>query len=348
LIVVSDGMLNKLPLSLLPFPTKNEQASEIPLIFENEIIYQPSALSLELLEKNQKQQLPTENVVVFSDPIFTELDERIKKKDSTPESTGENQTLGSLVDWGFREKPLGARKDFLRLEFTRDEAEHIAEIVGKPLTKILSGEEANTKNSSALMLKNYQIIHFATHAEINEQYPEFSGIVLSLYDEKGTSQNGFLRLSDIYGLQLSSSLVILSSCNSGRGKEIKGEGVISLTQGFIQAGSKSVVSTLWKVHDKATAQFMKYFYEGIITKKLTPSKALQEAQIQMRQNSNYKSPFFWAPFTLQGEFRYPIIPVKDVSRKNNGYIVLTVLGISVGLVFLLLIGKRIRRLRRSN
>src|SRR5207302_2861076 len=129
-------------------------------------------------------------------------------------------------------------------------------------------------------LAQYRIIHFATHGLLNSKHPELSGIVLSLVDEKGEPQDGFLRLNQIYNLKLPADLVVLSACQTALGKEIKGEGLIGLTRGFMYAGARRVVASQWVVDDQATSELMRVFYQGMLgEKKMEPAAALREAQI---------------------------------------------------------------------
>jgi CHAT domain-containing protein len=126
---------------------------------------------------------------------------------------------------------------------------------------------------------------------------------MSLVDEKGMPQNGFLRLHDIFNLNLPAELIVLSACQTGRGQEIKGEGIIGLTRGFMYAGASRVLVSLWKVDDKATAELMKRFYRGMLKEKLTTAAALKQAQMEMSQIPQWSSPYYWAAFVLQGEWR---------------------------------------------
>jgi CHAT domain-containing protein len=126
----------------------------------------------------------------------------------------------------------------------------------------------------------------------------------SVVDQKGEAKNGFLQLNDIFNLQLSADLVVLSACETGLGKEINGEGSIGLTRGFMYAGSPRVVVSLWKVSDDGTAELMKKFYTNILKKKLTPAAALRAAQLEMSTSKGkYADPYYWAGFTLQGEWK---------------------------------------------
>jgi CHAT domain-containing protein len=128
-------------------------------------------------------------------------------------------------------------------------------------------------------------------------------VVLTMFDEQGTPQDGFLRLNDIFNLKLGAEMVVLSACQTGLGKEIKGEGLVGLTRGFMYAGSPRVVVSLWSVSDEATAKLMKRFYKGILVDKLHPAQALQAAQLFMLRDQRYSAPFYWAAFTLHGEWR---------------------------------------------
>ncbi len=153
------------------------------------------------------------------------------------------------------------------------------------------------------MTIEYKYIHFATHCILNSKQPELSALVLSLIDEQGEEQDGYLRMHEIFNMNLSAELVVLSACQTGLGKDVKGEGIIGLTRGFIYAGSPRVVASLWKVDDAGTAELMKRFYQGLLgDEKLTAAAALRAAQISMIKQKQWQSPFFWAAFTLQGEY----------------------------------------------
>jgi hypothetical protein len=143
----------------------------------------------------------------------------------------------------------------------------------------------------------------STHGLINNTHPELSGVVLSLVDEKGRPQNGFLPLYDLYNLKLSADLVVLSACQTALGKQIRGEGLVGLTRGFMYAGAPRVVSSLWQIDDRASAEFMKRFYEGMLGQKQRPAAALRAAQISMQKDPRWNWPHYWAAFTLQGEWR---------------------------------------------
>jgi CHAT domain-containing protein len=145
------------------------------------------------------------------------------------------------------------------------------------------------------------MVHFATHALVNPSHPYLSGLLLSLVDEHGKQMDGFLSLNQIYNLNLMADLVVLSACQTATGKEVKGEGIIGLTRGFMYAGAPRVVASLWKVDDAATAEMVKLFYRAMLKQRLRPAAALQAAQIEISKHKLWSSPYYWAAFVLQGE-----------------------------------------------
>jgi CHAT domain-containing protein len=151
-------------------------------------------------------------------------------------------------------------------------------------------------------LSQYRIIHFATHSFLDSVHPELSGIALSMLDREGKPQDGFLRSNEVFNLRLGAELVVLSGCRTGLGKEVKGEGLYGMTRGFMYAGSKRVVVSLWDVQDQATARLMTDFYRGLLgPKRPQTAAALRAAQIAIWREGRWKAPYYWAGFVLQGE-----------------------------------------------
>ena len=186
---------------------------------------------------------------------------------------------------------------------SRREADLIAALAsrGRPLKAL--DFEASRATATSPELGQYRILHFATHSLLNNQQPELSGIVLSLVDKQGRPQDGFLRLYEIYNLKLEADLVVLSACQTALGKEIKGEGLVGLTRGFMYAGTPRVVASLWKVSDEATAELMKRFYQKMLKDGLRPAAALRAAQVSMLKEKPWTPAYYWAGFVLQGEWR---------------------------------------------
>ena len=113
----------------------------------------------------------------------------------------------------------------------------------------------------------------------------------------------FLRLNDIYNLKLDAELVVLSACETALGREVRGEGLIGLTQGFMTAGARSVVASLWQVPDRATAELMRRFYGYMLDEGLAPAAALRKAQLASAAERRWSDPYFWGGFVLVGDWR---------------------------------------------
>lgn len=163
--------------------------------------------------------------------------------------------------------------------------------------------EANRATATSAELGQYRYVHFATHGFLNSANPELSGIVLSMVDQQGQPQNGFLLTNEVFNLHLPAELVVLSACQTGLGKEIKGEGLVGLTRGFMYAGAPRVIVSLWSVDDKATSEMMALLYKGLLQEHLRPAVALRAAQIEMWKQKRWQAPYYWAAFVLQGEWR---------------------------------------------
>ncbi len=137
---------------------------------------------------------------------------------------------------------------------------------------------------------------------LNSQHPHLSGLVLSLVDPQGRAQDGFLQMHDIYNLKLNADLVVLSACETALGRDVRGEGLIGLTRGFMYAGAPRVVASLWRVPDSATAELMKRFYEGLLRDGLRPAAALRRAQVALSNERRWSAPYYWAGFIIQGDW----------------------------------------------
>ena len=291
LLIVAEGVLQYVPFAALPLN------GDAPLIVDHEIVNLPSASVLAMLREEFGNRKPaSKSVAVIADPVFTANDPR----------------LATAVKTAVKESPfLDAQRsaaesgvnDLARLRFSRQEADEITRLAGETRNLKAVDFAANRSTATDARLGDYQIVHFATHGLINNQHPDLSGVVLSLVDEQGRPQNGFLRLYDIYNLKLNADLVVLSACQTALGKEIKGEGLVGLTRGFMYAGAPRVVATLWRIDDRATADMMRRFYHAMLTDGLRPAAALRAAQLSMLRDRRWHSPHFWAPFTLQGEWR---------------------------------------------
>ena len=313
-------MLQYVPFAALPVPRGTEsgvetlQASKtnkdsrpatpdsgLPLIADHEIVTLPSGSVLAVLRRETAgRKAPPKTVAVFADPVFDSNDPRIATSSRSRVTT--TQETGPTSDV-LRSASESGLKDFVRLRFSRQEAEEIEGLAaGNKGLKALDFE-ANRATATGAELRQYRIVHFATHGLINNQHADLSGIVLSLVNQQGQPQNGFLRLYDIYNMNLQADLVVLSACQTALGKEIKGEGLVGLTRAFMYAGSPRVVASLWQIDDRATAELMRRFYQGMLADGLRPAAALRAAQVSMWKDKRWGAPRYWAAFTLQGEWK---------------------------------------------
>ena len=320
LLIVADGPLQYIPFQALALPDKTDPSTshsqvtanqQRPLITDHEIINEPSASILALVLSESANRVPRSNsVAVLADPVFEADDPRITSAGRP--GSGSNTGQGNEIEFhqALRDVNLLGDGHIPRLLASRDEADAIMLV-----TPWRSGFQAmDFEASRATVMKTdlseYRIIHFATHGLLNNQHPELSGVVLSLFDRKGQPQDGFLRLHDIYNLKLPVDLVVLSACNTGLGKDVKGEGLIGLTRGFMYAGASSVVASLWKVDDEATAELMRLFYGYMLRDGLSAAAALRKAQVTMSQQKRWQAPYYWAGFVIQGQY----LPSQRVSR----------------------------------
>ncbi len=301
LLIVPDGVLHYTPFQALTLGQTAGQNTNVPLIIEHEIITLPSASSLAILRQNYgDRKPPSQTFAILADPVFSPDDERIKGKitqATTEKLEANNLGLNRSLRASNRQWPPE------RLAFTRQEAQTISSLFPSASSTQKIDFDASRTNATDGSLANYQIVHFATHGLANSQNPELSGIVMSMVDEKGNLVNGFLRLTDIFNLKLAANLVVLSACQSGRGQNVKGEGMVGLTRGFMYAGAQRVAVSLWSVDDEGTAVLMQKFYQKMVQQKLAPAAALRAAQIEMMQQEKWQSPYYWAAFTLQGEWK---------------------------------------------
>ena len=189
-----------------------------------------------------------------------------------------------------------------RLSFTRTEARGILELAPNSTNLMALDFDASRATATGSELGQYRFVHLASHGVLNARHPELSGIVLSLVDRTGSRQNGFLEAHEIYNLKLNADLVVLSACETALGQEIRGEGLVGLTRGFIYAGAPRVVASLWSVPDRSTAELMRRFYRFMLIDKLRPADALRRAQVSFWEDGRWSRPYYWAAFGLQGEW----------------------------------------------
>jgi CHAT domain-containing protein/uncharacterized protein HemY len=300
LLVVSDGALQYIPFSALT--DNNNQL----VAANHEVVNLPSAATLVALRNEiASRQSAPKQLAILADPVFAASDPRVQQRTAPPETELEERSRSLRdVEFGASLKDAGViRNEIPRLPATRWEALEISKLVPADQQKIALDFQASRATALDGSLSQYRIIHIATHGLLNSRRPELSGIVLSLVDQSGQGQNGFLQVHEVYNLKLPADLVVLSACRTALGKDIRGEGMVGLTRGFMYAGAARVVSSLWEVDSKATAELMTRFYRKMLQDKLEPAAALHAAQVSISRDPRWRSPYYWAGFTIQGEYR---------------------------------------------
>jgi CHAT domain-containing protein/tetratricopeptide (TPR) repeat protein len=309
ILVVADGGLNYVPFEALVTATgPTDYPSLAYLIKTNEVVYAPSASVIAVIR--QQSAKPTgKNMLIVADPVFNSSDPRAKGAAGSAQAGADTRGLGlssALTDVaapaGASAPPTGLQ--LARLNGTRVEAQQISALAkaNGGTADVWLDLDANEAKVAAADMKKYRVVHVATHGLLNAERPQFTGVVLSLVGNK--SGDGFVRTDEIFNLNLGSPLVMLSACETGLGKEKRGEGVIGLTRAFMYAGAPTVGVSLWSVADKSTADLMTDFYKRLLaTPDASPSASMRAAQIAMIDGKRFAPPFFWAPFVLVGEWR---------------------------------------------
>jgi CHAT domain-containing protein/predicted negative regulator of RcsB-dependent stress response len=341
LLIVADGVLQYIPFAALPIPGREggterlkdrergrrgegetrrkaravthgpsvppslrPSVSPSPLIVEHEIVNLPSASTLAVLRGEMAgRRAAPKAVAVLADPVFESDDLRVLEAMGNIKGAQGSQVAVNPPVPLSRLRGLKRGGGFGRLRATENEARAIEEFTSKPERLVAKGFDASRAMATDPALGQYRIVHFATHGILDRENPELSAIVLSLVDRQGRPQDGYLRLHDIYNLNLPVELVVLSGCDTGLGKEFKGEGLVGLTRGFMYAGAARVMASLWKVEDEPTAILMRNFYRNMLKEGLPPATALRKAQIALWQSGDWRQPNYWAAFVIQGEWR---------------------------------------------
>ncbi len=312
LLVVADGILQYIPFAALPLPEHN---SYTPLIKNHEIVNAPSAATI-ALQRQQPQRTAPKTLAVVADPVFKADDPRLNSRNQASITSGANAEIDSCLVTPANNSPNPTNpaelqrslrvldlRNIQRLPNTQQEAQQILSLVPPNQREAACSFAANYETVTKpqkLPLDKYRNVVFATHGFINSSNPQLSGLVLSLVDNKGQARDGFLRLHDIFNLQLNADLVVLSACQTGLGEDIRGEGLVGLTRGFMYAGTRRVITSLWNVDDASTAKLMTSLFQKTLKEQQTPAAALRSAQLQLWQTN--PEPRYWAAFTLQGEW----------------------------------------------
>jgi CHAT domain-containing protein/tetratricopeptide (TPR) repeat protein len=308
ILVVADGALNYIPFEAL---VKNSDGADYAslnyLVKTNEIVYSPSASVVAAIRQGSGGASSGKAMLLVADPVFSADDPRAKGS-TGPSSSAETRGLGLGLESAVNDVDAGSAASsagfhLARLSGTRTEADAISKIAKTSgaqadLWVDLNASEDNVRSHD---MTGYRFMHIATHGLLDAERPQFTGVVLSLIANK--TNDGFLRTDEIFNLKLGTPLVMLSACETGLGKEKRGEGVIGLTRAFMYAGAPTVGVSLWSVADKSTADLMTDFYKRLLTGSSSPAASMRAAQVAMIDGKKYSAPFYWAPFVLVGEWK---------------------------------------------
>lgn len=287
LAVVADGALGMVPFGALLAPS-TDGTEPTPLVTLSEIVRLPSITVLPELRAASHGRRFTRWAAVAADPVYDESDPRVGRH---PTAAGPTSA------------PRARAFRLRRLPASGKEALALRGAAPPDSVELVTGFKASRGWVTSTDFRTFRVVHFATHGILDDDRPELSGIVLSLVDERGNPEEGFLRLDDVYNLSLPVGLVVLSACETGLGKEVRGEGLLSIVRGFMYAGAVSVIASSWKVDDQATAELMARFYPALFAGK-TPAASLREAQISMLATRRFRDPFYWAGFEIQGDWKW--------------------------------------------
>lgn len=345
LIVSTEGALQSIPFETLPAPdsapANSEQFPDSLLINTHEISSLPSISILRAIRSEKRAaSSPQRTVAVFADPVFSKNDERVSPSTTSVIAGAaphpDADVLGQLTSM-IRGGTLS------RLIYSSAEADAISAAAPRGTSLVVKGFDASRETLMKSRVADYQIVHLATHAFLDSEHPELSGIVLTMVDRHGSPQNGMMPLLDVYSLNLSAELTVLSACQTALGKDVSGEGFMGLTHSFLSAGSKSVVASLWKVDDQATASLMTRLYKSLLQQGLTTGAALRAAKLQTMKEKQWHAPYYWAGFVLQGESVNRIV-VEDDTWPRHRWLLLALV-ISTVLVVTMLVWRRRRSIK---
>jgi CHAT domain-containing protein/predicted negative regulator of RcsB-dependent stress response len=311
-IVVADDVLNYIPFQILPAPSNNE-----PLVSNYEVVNAPSASILGELRQEAAHRQPSRVLAAFGAPALAPGPAQRKDANDGEQLAAMQALSTDRLRHALRDIELAGdtfnASSLQPLLYAGRELANLRDVTVDGESLVAADFDATRERLQSTDLSKYAILHFATHGFLDALHPENSGLVLSNVDRNGQVRNGYLGLQDVYNLRAPVDLVVLSACSTGLGKTVRGEGLISLTRGFMYAGASSVVASLWKVDDEATAELMKQFYINMLQREMRPAAALRAAQNSIRQRPEWRAPYYWAAFTLQGEYRQPIKPARPAS-----------------------------------
>ena len=329
IIVVPDGVLNYIPFQILPSPASNKL-----LVDDAEIINAPSASIFGELQEGAVDRQPATNLLAaFGDPVFA-ADYQPNEAEKNEQVIATAQLRSALRDNDLNNETFDPTA-LTRLFHAKRELDSLGEVAGEKAL-IVREYDATRDRFLHTDLSQFAILHLVTHGYFNPKHPQNSGFVLSDIDRDQKHLQGFIGLREIYELRAPVLLVVLSACQTALGENVRGEGFMGMTRGFMHAGASSVVASLWEVDDRATAELMKLFYSNMLQRGMKTGEALRAAQNSIRQRPEWRSPHYWAAFTLQGEYPRPIKANLEAGGASLRSTVIVMIGLLVlaGALFL--------------
>ena len=285
LVIFPDGVLHTLPFAALPHPTDGQS-----LVEHHETVTLPSIALWDVLERREAARAmdpamaERHLLTVLADSVYSVHDQRL---------AGTTVTDDDLCS-----APSA-------LPETAKEAEYLGALVAPEQRREYLAFDANRQTFLSGALSFSRIVHLAVHGELNEARPELSYLELSRYDSMGRRLDSRVFTHELDDLTLHADLMVLSACNTGRGKVVQGEGVVGMAQAVLAAGASRALVSLWPVDDETTAELMRSFYQALLERGASPADALRQAQRAMRRNERRRGPFYWAGFVLVGDWRWP-------------------------------------------
>ncbi len=297
LIIVPHLQLYEIPFEALISRSMDKNRldfSHAPYLIERfEVAYSPSAgLFLESFSNpvlaNSRRAERAGGFVGFA-PVFSEETAGNRMVAVANSPAGRTRTRRSVNIDG---------KYFAPLKHSKAEVDGIANLFlqkGRPALRYFYSDAS--EENFKLAAPNFKFVHIASHGIIDNENPGLSGIIFSQPADSAAKEDGTLYAAEIYNLNLRANLIVLSSCESGVGKLIRGEGLLSLTRGFLYAGAKNLLVSLWKVSDKQTSELMLSFYQNMLLGK-SYSASLRQAKLELINNPQTAFPKFWGGFVL--------------------------------------------------
>lgn len=292
LVVVADGALEELSFAALPSPVESEDcAGAAPLVADHEVVHLPSVSALTAQRRLLADRQPAPGwLAMVADPVYGPDDDRLRASGGPRPASSRARAPGR----------------FARLSHAGEEADAVLAELPPATVFDARGLHASKETITGGAIGEHRVVHFATHGVLHPDQPLLSFLALSQVSADGRPVDGDLYAHEIYDLEIPAELVVLSACDTARGRQVRGEGLVSgLPRAFLYAGAARVLVSLWPVPDRSTRDLMELFYRGLVHEGLPPGRALQEAQRSLWREG--RPPYQWAGFVLQGDWR-PLPP----------------------------------------